>query len=466
MKIPIPDDWDGESWRSVCVQFPDSVGWLALFNGMLSQWRRGRFWDENSGSILGVLVTGNEIWDRNSALPDCEGNETPPDIITIIRRCTASAEAESEAFDMGCDGSGLPIKIEGGKLYWWHCCDWVEVGSMGAGTDIGDDPWTPGEITPPAYSACGKAFGIVDAVYTAVEAAANAVDEYPWQMIGFIEDAVGYDLDNNWLLVLLAQWVTGDWIGQSYADVYDPYERQLILCKLVSIFDDDAIGVPSEAMFEQIKGIFRSEIWPDPKWVMWDAAINAIGQHDMDTIAKVGAIDVTSDCTCPEEADPTGSWPDMDWVHFWDYRVDDYTAVPNELTEWVASQGFVDWASESTRYAKTAISIPLVVEAGTITRVWARFYVGAGFDWSGDLMRIETDAVGLYGPTTPGGDPVAASGERTIDSPVSRVITAADDAIKLTFEGHVGDPVGGPTDPDSPRLIAFAIGGTGTDPFA
>jgi hypothetical protein len=65
MKLKIPDDWDGSTWSRFCICWPDSQDWRALLLGFLTFTRRGRAWDENTGSILAAQAIGQEIYQNN-----------------------------------------------------------------------------------------------------------------------------------------------------------------------------------------------------------------------------------------------------------------------------------------------------------------------------------------------------------------------------------------------------------------
>lgn len=66
----IPSDWDGETWKCYSVEWPNSEEWYAILYGFITTPKQGRFWDGQTGSIVAVQETGNEIWDRN--YPDLE----------------------------------------------------------------------------------------------------------------------------------------------------------------------------------------------------------------------------------------------------------------------------------------------------------------------------------------------------------------------------------------------------------
>lgn len=72
MRLPIPDDWDGEDWYCVRVQWPNSQEWFALLSNLLVVPARGRSWDERTGTITDVQETGKEIVERNIHYIQCE----------------------------------------------------------------------------------------------------------------------------------------------------------------------------------------------------------------------------------------------------------------------------------------------------------------------------------------------------------------------------------------------------------
>jgi hypothetical protein len=65
----IPDDFDGEYCRySVC--WPKSSQWEAILRGVLVMPARGRFWDENTGSITEAQEVIRETFDNNLHLKE------------------------------------------------------------------------------------------------------------------------------------------------------------------------------------------------------------------------------------------------------------------------------------------------------------------------------------------------------------------------------------------------------------
>lgn len=75
-KMPIPDDWNGEDWRAICIHWPDSVQWRALLRGLISTPARGRFWDDRAGNIRDTQEIGKTIIDSNFDFPACVEGST------------------------------------------------------------------------------------------------------------------------------------------------------------------------------------------------------------------------------------------------------------------------------------------------------------------------------------------------------------------------------------------------------
>lgn len=463
MRIPIPDDWDGESWRCLQLQWPNSVKWLGVLNGLLTLATRGRLWDEETGTVTDAQVVGRAIFERNFPYVDCGGDPLPPEIIEIIRH-VGCGDDESEDEDMGCNGP-IPFKEEEGILYYYYCCEWVPIFARnGESSTVVEDPYADNDPAP-VYSACSKAKAIVDTIYLVMDTVWENQTAAPWQYVGLVEDAVkGHnDLDDN---QIISAFLTALAINSvyDYSDVFDPIDRQQLLCGVASLLADDAAGITRDQWNEMI-GIIKTNYGAGLSTFV-RACAEAIGPSDMREITALMSLDQSYDCGCPDplDSDPTVDWTGMDWVHYWNFKLDDYEWIAsNVLTEYVAGQGWVDWADEGTAYAKTAIEIPLLHETGSLARVWIKFHVGTNFNYSGDLWKIQTDT-GNIDQAVPGGDPVSVGGDIVFDKLEPRAFVGTDNRFALIIEGHV-DGVSGATDPDSPRVIGIALAGTGTDPF-
>jgi len=164
VKLPIPDDWNGQDWTCVQLDWPNSPQWLAILNGLLTQATRGRLWDGRTGSITDVQAIGREIWYRNKPFRACQTTGENGETKTIYIPCGGSEPDESESED------NMPavtwLTIEDGILYmhFGPCC---KVAIEGSVADIINPP--PGDTntdtgTPPTY-ACNKAYGIAGALF-------------------------------------------------------------------------------------------------------------------------------------------------------------------------------------------------------------------------------------------------------------------------------------------------------------
>jgi len=389
VQIPIPDDWDGLSWQCVQIEWPNSPQWLALLYGFLSQATRGRFWDEGTGSILNTQAIGWQIWDRNIPLADCAGDVIPVDGGLGgdgIGISTGGGIVIMEEEDMG--QVVTEIKIVDGKLrvYYGHCCydelDMPSVADAAQTGEIGDDPLNPSGDPNYVYSACGKANAIVAMVYSIVEAFFSAATEpLPWKWVPYVETTVGYDLDNQYVVSGVLVAAAGIALGKSYAEVYDAVEYQNIVSKMVAFFADDATGVPTDADFESIKGLFRSEFGLfEDEWGLFDDAINALGRYDMDQVAKLGAGTTTADCDAPI------LWPtipaDHTWEHHYDFSRGEYgwTDIGNFYAPFV---GYINpdvaQFEQLPGISKAAIGGPgSVVYIAALVDVWPTGTLGGG----------------------------------------------------------------------------------------
>lgn len=84
--MPIPDDWDGQTWDCILVEWPDSVAWRALLRGLVTTPARGRFWDGRTGTIKDAQDIGREIEERNPIV-SCQ------EIVTVLQQIKASIDA-------------------------------------------------------------------------------------------------------------------------------------------------------------------------------------------------------------------------------------------------------------------------------------------------------------------------------------------------------------------------------------
>lgn len=122
--MPIPWDWDGESWECWAVEWPKSPLWQAILMGFVQTPSRGRFWDESTGDLLDVLITGREIDNRNNPLKE------------VLMACNEDTLAVLQA--MADSLAALAAK---------DCCS-STVGGGSAGAGLEPAPANPFDLDP------------------------------------------------------------------------------------------------------------------------------------------------------------------------------------------------------------------------------------------------------------------------------------------------------------------------------
>lgn len=107
MKHAIPDDWDGESFCRFAICWPDSPVWRALLRGLVTEPARGFFWDEKTGSIIGVLGQFRQTMDYNLELREVimACGDTGLQEIALALRTIAIAMQQQVTVNAGCCGS-------------------------------------------------------------------------------------------------------------------------------------------------------------------------------------------------------------------------------------------------------------------------------------------------------------------------------------------------------------------------
>lgn len=398
MKISIPDDWDGENWRCVQVQWPDSPLWIALLHGFLSTPARGRYWDERTGEIRSAQVIGHEIWQRNTPLIACSTPPPPP---------AGNGESGSQSTPDYPSGSGENedddmtsaitwLDIEDGKLYMYFgpCCR-IEVGAVGNFT-VGDALDQPTGEDAPEWSACGRATAVVNAIYAVADAIFDELDvALPWQWSGDIEDAAGIgDLKDKYL-------IEGVFAGSSYialatvdpvglptekTDIFADATKTEIICRLSAVFAASGAAMTS-AERQAIDTIFKSNMSLQVSF--FESAWRAIGDAKLSQIAQSGAYDTEAVCDCPAGAPPFGeTTPDVDGWYLSGYYPEE--RLPGTLDY----AGQMSWSSDHDVFGM----------------VWTL----TGYDVTGSLVRIkkmaaircEGDAAPIWNTDTTEGNTV------------------------------------------------------------
>lgn len=319
--------------QQVCISIP--VALIPHLLGVIEPLKWPDVWSGDPQLVNEVTGTVENLLARlvsrtRCDIPDCpdcpDCPEYPPQ--TGSYAPVAGNPSELEETDVGQVVTDVQI-IDGTiRVFFGPCC-YKDLGSIqdilesGTEADI-EPPWDEGfDGEPPVYSACSKAYSIVKAVYRLVEIAFTQVDNAPWQYVGNIEKDFGYDLDNNHVYDLMGavMFLYLSVPGTSYGDTFDSDQQARIINHVAALMQSDSTGVPTSALFEQIKAQFSFEMTFENYAGIYWRALDAIGRHDLDTIAKAGALENTSyNCDAPEGLLFDGVGMDFDWRYIWDFR--------------------------------------------------------------------------------------------------------------------------------------------------
>jgi len=478
--FPIPSDWllPSGKWAGVCVTWPDSEAWRLHLRSLLYHITRGRSWDQQSGTITTVQAIAWEIFRRNDPFVPCQDCQPCED------GTPGSQNGTSGAFGACSAGNGeddnemgqvvTDVTIVDGKLTVWFgpCCsktleDFV---TGQTGQNMGDDPLNPDGDPDFVYSACGKANAIVEMVFSIVDAAWQEIDSLPflWEIIPNIESAVGYDLDNNWIVDLMSNVVATSLAGFEAADFQDSTSKQRILCRLVSMFQDSAAGVVDNAAFESIRSVFCSEVrsvWEFTAELMFQSAINALGRVDMDTVAKLGAGDTTTNCDCPAEetAQPFEQYGlDKAWRYVFDFQTGTNGFVLDGSGTHQNATGL--WADNqiTDHIANIVANLDFDnVNNGSTLLLVGLIWTNVGDETWNSQVKCgvnNLDPIGMADLVNLGGTAPATPGTFTVIASVNHALGAGDDQFRLQLQAeHLTDV--------SQKLVAVLFAGSGPGPM-
>jgi hypothetical protein len=316
MLIPIPDDWDGEDWRCIEVQWPSSPAWIAILIGLLSTAARGRFWDERSGSIIDVQEIGKAIFDANFPLVACgeqhpgNGNEADDhlaeDQLETIGRC----------YSMDCSiPYGTLRWSESGVLQYRYCGEWYNVSGTPAGepTDDGTFNWPPDtDYDETETFPCGMATAVVDVLFDLGEYIwDNADNSIPFLLINAAQNHVHLDLNNTYTLAAVNQAlimkgaviISGTIVDLEKSDVIGDDFSQFMKCRLLPYMGESS-AVERDDLYSAVSSAINAYYpWSESGnnvfiTAYWDYIRRAIGSGNLVDIAKSGSL-VDGDCDCP-----------------------------------------------------------------------------------------------------------------------------------------------------------------------
>jgi hypothetical protein len=486
----IPDDWElSEDWTDYCIHWPDSWQWRLLLKSLLYTLTRGRSWDRDSGTITDAQAIGWAIFEANHLLLDLCGDsaetdgETPTDG-TIFMYIGGSLV---EVSDMGQVVTSVEVVDGKLRVYYGKCCyeDLTVPAASQVIADVGDDPWKPTDDSgyeEPEYSACGKATAIVKATYLLIQAAFDALEvDWPWQILPHVEQAVGYNLKDGYLANMMANVGAGALVGLNYFDIYNVGDEADAICHLQALFGDNAAGVPTNDMFVEIRSVFGSQINALNR-PMIELALQCYGRDNLDTIAKLGAIDTTSTCECyvppfGEEVDQTG----LDWFILVDLRTTappagtDYDSqhdCPEGTDAYIPGVGLSACPSLYGRNQVT-MDIPVLNEGGLgssqILKAGVRWTTHAGDEYKltpgYQVIGFENGMLGIQ-PGVADTTPISAGGEFDYHgaTPPDEIANSSYFRVRMDY-----DPLAAGYEEDNPAtgnvIQQFYVGGTGEAPI-
>jgi len=319
MQIPIPDDWDGESYRCVEVQWPDSPAWIALLIGFLAQPSRGRFWDGETGTITDVQQIGFDIFDANVPLNSCSGEDgdsgetpTPGDAITA---------AIGVCYGMDCSIPFGVLRWNDGVLEYRYCGEWYAVDGVAAipdwgdpgDEDIGDEPdaWVGSSPCSKTVAATGALFDIVD---TMIDQAGD--DVWPFDGLAAVRaDYPGVNWDD---VALLSAYLSALKLPIAGFDeeAKDAEARQDLRCRAVELIASGNQGMTNEEYTAVQSAIWNwgKAYFPFAQYGLFDVEIQnlyykawkAFGPGDMRKITTMVSATGDEDCSCPGAGYYTG----------------------------------------------------------------------------------------------------------------------------------------------------------------
>lgn len=381
-KTLIPDDWNGEDWRCVVLQWPNSGQWMAVLRALITSPMRGRFWDERTGSIVDTQVTGREIEQANIPLVDCDGEEIPDanegdgkEIVYI------GIEREDEIMGWLCGVNPNAFKIENGVLFVKDFCgEWSEVGEMFSPDEVVDGSVWPDETPPAEYYGCGKAANLIHYLLALSDAAWANYDN-PTTIEAAMRAAVPMaTLSRARIYQWSAQIMGLDLVTLDWSHFNNETANQLARCKAAENVEDTAEGTGDErgAVVEAMASAYYNTIgiMTKDQWSSyWHFAAETIGDQDCRLILSLGAKDSEADCECPSSGVII---PETTWDYCYDLAAQQqgwYQVATNGT--WQQGYGIkaITGTGAQGQFQGPMVSSPV---SGTIEWVEVEFFGAAG----------------------------------------------------------------------------------------
>lgn len=453
MKLPIPDDWNGEDWSCFQIQWPNSRQYNAILAGFLSFLTRGRVWDEKTGSIRDVQEIGWQIVNKNWKLPTCDSTDQPiePPSPGEYPCWRAYEDMDTEDCIMGCYVED--VRCLNGKFQVKRCGEWEDVESCnqdGWLTEPSDESIAEPENPVQAENwRCSKATTIAHAIFLVASRAIDNINSLTF--IHTVETETGLNL-NNWQMWNLQKYLlAASAVLEDFAEALTAERLQDFTCRLFQKLDgsNNDIG-------ENQWQIIRDEIWAmyrefPLEFTLMSSVQDCIGLQTMRSLTRVGVY-ITEGVCCPPESEITAEY---DWAHSIDF-------TEGNLYDWqmngtgvqmIAGQGVVVTpAAYGDRLAGVQKALPTPAPDGfnfTFMQVeFSAWPQGSGttsywFKLGSDVMYSDN---GMYGKPK-----VSLIMDKTVSQ---------GQPIEIAWNSTLGNPPSG-----SHKLTRIIYAGKGTDPW-
>lgn len=465
MKLPIPQDWDGESWQCLQIQWPKSPAYRAILLGFLSYLTRGRAWDERIGLVTDAQDVGWAIFNKNYPLKACENGEDTGTRGPGFWPCESSYDEVEECEDnmSGCAGSGLPIKIEDGKLYWWACCQWNLVGPISTPVeDFPDGTEEPDHDPDEGVDRCKKATHVVNVLWEMSRIIyEHAGTTYEGEVQNLLKAAYPmFDYSLAYLILATPVYVPLR-LGGPFDDSFTAIAKQRLICKWAEVVKGDSWEISASERDKMGVACFAA-MGADEAAAM-NGTLAVLGADDLRKLGlQAGTMGSGLDCSCPDYIEPADDLPGnpggLEWQHDFKFVLEDYGFTGDAGLEYTLGQGF-HGNTDSVVY--TVEMVGGLAVADTVQYMYVELKVPAGFQWEDQPnafhYKIGSNAELLWADL--GDTVISGGGTLKIWKRPTNGQHIVDKFVRVAGEGSI------PVYPNQVYLRRVMFGGSGVDPW-
>lgn len=304
MEIPVPNDWDGESYKCVQIEWPDSAQWFAILTGLLTTVARGYTWrvftkEENDAiKAIGLEIVGRNLPYVPCVTCDDDGPDTPGGI--------QDGPDFSGGFGYSCDEmeDEMPgitwLEWENGQLYMYFgpCCKVLVDGDAVPADSVPDDsPIADPPTEPPTY-ACRRAWYMAQTLIDVADKVIDCSDDLiPTPTC--ITQAFAGRITFHWGYLLNAMSLQDPVdVANNWQESDQAYYVQLLACQWESILSNSADSL-TELQFNAMRSTTLAAFPGTNLGPFLNQCLLAIGRGDISNAGLEGVLDDSVDCTCP-----------------------------------------------------------------------------------------------------------------------------------------------------------------------